>query len=97
MVFDSNGDLYFTDPNFGFKYETFIPFISDGYECQDCASTKNIYRVKSGSNDIELVANIEGMPNGIGISPDETRLYVADISRSKISVFENPKTVQIPL
>ena len=44
-----------------------------------------------------MIANIEGMPNGIGLSPDESKLYVADIGRSKISVFDNPKTAQIPL
>ena len=79
LVFKSNGDLYFTDPPFGLP-KTFddptkeLPF-------------QGVYRLGRDGRVTLLTREVKA-PNGIGFSPDESKLYVADSARAIWFVFE---------
>lgn len=69
VVFDKQGNLYFTDPPYGLLKQTEdstkqIPF-------------QGVYKVKPDGTVILLVDSLT-RPNGIGLSPDEKTLYVAN-------------------
>jgi len=74
----SDGTLYFTDPPYGLAgRKRMIPF-------------NGLFRLPAGSG--EPVAEWEGdadatRPNGVVLSPDESRLYLAD-TQGDVSVFE---------
>ena len=68
-VFHSNGWLYFTDPPYGLAG-------------QDADPTKEldfngIFRL-SPEGEVQLLVSDQTRPNGIGLSPDERTLYVAN-------------------
>ncbi len=67
-VFKSNGDLYFTDPPYGLpqRYE------DERRELDFCG----VYRL-SRDGKLTLLTDEMTRPNGIGFSPDEKTLYVA--------------------
>lgn len=67
-VFKSNGDLYFTDPPYGL-IETFK---DPARELDFCG----VYRL-SKNGKLTLLTDEMTAPNGIGFSPDEKTLYVA--------------------
>ncbi len=67
-VMMSNGDIYFTDPPYGLPERFDDPM----RELDFCG----VYRVKPTGELTLLTASIE-RPNGIGLSPDERTLYVA--------------------
>jgi gluconolactonase len=69
LVFKSNGDLYFTDPPYGLPLRDKDP----GRELD----WFGVYRL---GNDGKITLLTKGMtrPNGIGFSPDEKTLYVAN-------------------
>lgn len=66
LVFDKQGNLYFTDPPYGLLNDSLrqIPF-------------QGVYKVKTDGSVILLVDSLT-RPNGIGLSPDEKTLYVAN-------------------
>jgi gluconolactonase len=69
VVFDKQGNLYFTDPPYGLLKQTEdsskqIPF-------------QGVYKVKPDGSVILLVDSLT-RPNGIALSPDEKTLYVAN-------------------
>ncbi|HAC91347.1 MAG TPA: gluconolactonase [Planctomycetaceae bacterium] len=64
----SNGDIYFTDPPYGLP----AGFEDPRREQDFCG----VYRIKP-SGDIALMTSSIERPNGIGLSPDEKHLYVA--------------------
>jgi gluconolactonase len=74
LVFSRAGDLYFTDPPFGLP-QTYtdpakeLPF-------------SGVYRLSASGELALLTAELEG-PNGIGLSPDERTLYVANNNRER--------------
>ena len=68
LVFHSDGSLYFTDPPYGLAEQ-------DDDPAKEIA-VNGIYRLGS-DGDLALLANLT-RPNGIGLSPDESRLYVAN-------------------
>lgn len=74
LVCRSNGDIYFTDPPFGLPRQ----FDDPGREL----SFSGVYRL---STDDELTLLLDDLraPNGIGFSPDEQTLYVADSDQSR--------------
>ncbi|WDQ16583.1 SMP-30/gluconolactonase/LRE family protein [Rhodopirellula sp. P2] len=68
LVFDQTGNLYFTDPPYG------LPERAEDKrrELDFCG----VYRV-STSGEVTLLTDSIARPNGIGLSPDEKTLYVA--------------------
>ncbi len=74
VVFDKQGNFYFTDPPYGLAKQMEdstkeIPF-------------QGVYKVKPDGTVILLVDSLT-RPNGIGLSPDEKTLYVANSDRPK--------------
>ena len=67
-VFHSNGDLYFTDPPYGLPNRYDDP----RRELDFCG----VYRL-SADGELTLLTKEMTRPNGIGFSPDEKTLYVA--------------------
>jgi len=67
-VFKSNGDLYFTDPPYGLPMRYEDPH----RELDFCG----VYRL-TPSGQLSLLTDQMTRPNGIGFSPDEKTLYVA--------------------
>lgn len=67
-VFRSNGDLYFTDPPYGLQKGAEDP----ARELDFCG----VYRL-SADGKLVLLTREMTRPNGIGFSPDEKTLYVA--------------------
>jgi len=68
LVFHSDGSLYFTDPPYGLAAQDDDPAKE--------VSVNGIYRL-SADEELTLLAD-QTRPNGIGLSPDESRLYVAN-------------------
>ena len=70
----SDGTIYFTDPDYQIAGRT------------SETGTKGIYRL-APTNQVSVVDSQFVQPNGITLSPDETMLYVADTSASRIRRF----------
>ncbi|HXD87803.1 MAG TPA: SMP-30/gluconolactonase/LRE family protein [Urbifossiella sp.] len=68
LIFAKNGDLYFTDPPYGLPQQTKDP----GRELD----FQGVYRLSKGK--LTLLTKEMTRPNGIGLSPDEKTLYVAN-------------------
>ena len=75
LAYHTNGSLYFTDPPYG------LPSPED--RAQD---VNGIYRLDPDGT-VTLLADLQG-PNGIALSPDESRLYVADSSAGFWMVYD---------
>lgn len=74
LVYHSNGDLYFTDPPYGLPKGMDDP----GRELDYCG----VYRLgKDGK--LTLLTKEITRPNGIALSPDEKKLYVASSDPAK--------------
>jgi gluconolactonase len=81
LVYKSDGSLYFTDPPYG------LPTQSDN-DPEKELKVNGVFRIpaaeqqKPGApparNDLQLVIQDLGRPNGIAFSPDEKFLYVSD-------------------
>lgn len=69
VVFNSKGDLYFTDPPYG------LPGQSDGPTKE--LDFQGVYKL-SASGELTLLTDKLYRPNGIGLSPDEKTLYVSN-------------------
>ncbi len=67
-VFKSNGDLYFTDPSYGLEGVNNSPYKEQPHN--------GVYRLEADGN-VSLLTTQMTNPNGIGFSPDESVLYVA--------------------
>jgi gluconolactonase len=80
-VYKSNGDLYFTDPPYGFAKEDKDPAKELDFN--------GIFRLTSGGK-LELLVKDMTRPNGIALSPDEKKLYVAnsDMARKLWMVYD---------
>lgn len=68
-VYNSEGDLFFTDPPYGLK-KTFT-------DPERELNFTGVFRY-SAHGDLKLLTDKLNAPNGIGLSPDEKRLYVAN-------------------
>jgi gluconolactonase len=76
LVYKSNGDLYFTDPPYGFPGGNEDPTKELMFN--------GVYRVKP-NGEVTLMTRHLTFPNGIALSPDERIAYVA-VSDSKYAV-----------
>lgn len=68
-VYHSNGSLYFTDPPYGLPGRMEDP----GKEIP----FQGVYRL-SPSGEVELLTDEFTRPNGIALSPDESKIYIAN-------------------
>ena len=68
LLFAKNGDLYFTDPPYGLPLQTKDPARELDFQ--------GVYRLSKGK--LTLLTKEMTRPNGIGLSPDEKTLYVAN-------------------
>ena len=78
LVYHSRGDLYFTDPPYGLPKG----FEDPARELDYCG----VYRL-SPTGQVTLLTHEMTRPNGIGLSPDEKTLYVAQ-SDSKAAIWK---------
>lgn len=68
-VFHSNGNLYFTDPAYGME---------QGYgDPRRELDFTGVY-LSNPQGEVKLLSDQLSAPNGIGLSPDESKLYVAN-------------------
>lgn len=70
MAWHSSGWLYFTDPPYGLAGQDESP--------DKELEFNGVFRVNPADGAIELMADEQTRPNGIGFSPDEKTLYVAN-------------------
>ena len=86
IVVARDGSIYFTDPNYG-RMPVF------GVERDPDLDFNGVYRIPTGSKDLELVVErtLFTQPNGLCFSPDEKLLYINDTEQANIRVFENSK------
>lgn len=68
LVISSKGDVYFTDPSF-----------QCDSPCDDQPDNR-VYHYPTGGGDLQAIATNHADPNGITLSLDETRLYVAGLN-----------------
>ncbi|MBI1389363.1 MAG: SMP-30/gluconolactonase/LRE family protein [bacterium] len=88
VIVRSDGTVFFTDPDWGLEGRS----RELGFN--------GVYRVKPGGETV-LLDKDYAKPNGIGLSPDEQTLYVADDTRNIIRVYDldaegnvsNPRTL----
>jgi gluconolactonase len=74
LTFKSNGDVYFTDPPFG---------LPGGFDDPSKELPfQGVYRLSRDGTLTLLTAEVRA-PNGIGFSPDEKTLYVANADRGR--------------
>ncbi len=69
LVFDSNGNLFFTDPPFG------LPGV---FQDPGKAPVQGVFRLTPDGRLSRLVSDLVA-PNGLALSPDEKTLYVSDV------------------
>ena len=74
LVFSVNGDLYFTDPAYGFERGTRSP--------EKDLTFQGVYKMNKAGNITLLVDSIES-PNGIALFPGEKKLLVANSDNRK--------------
>ncbi|MEO0836773.1 MAG: SMP-30/gluconolactonase/LRE family protein [Cyanobacteria bacterium J06642_3] len=75
LVVKSDGSIYFTDPPYGIKPE------------QEELGFYGVYRLEQDGT-LTLLVDDFVRPNGITLSPDETKLYVNDSQEGHIRVFD---------
>ena len=90
LVFSKTGEIYFTDPAFGF-------FDLNTFEILETPLREldffGVYKFDTQSKILSLVTDTVDLPNGIGLSPDEKTLYV-----NKMGMLDqNPKVLKINL
>jgi gluconolactonase len=73
-VYNTKGDLYFTDPPYGLLKQNADPAKELDFN--------GVYRL-SKSGELTLLTREMTFPNGIGLSPDEKTLYVANSDPAK--------------
>jgi len=80
VIVKSDGTIWFTDPPYGINSDV------EGYPAQSEVGSNNVYRLdKDGT--VHCVANDFDKPNGLALSPDETKLYIADSGAIKGASF----------
>ena len=77
-VFSANGDLYFTDPAYGMEFRYKDPKREMDFT--------GVFKF-STEGEISLLTDQLSAPNGIGLSPDEKKLYVANSGGGENSIW----------
>jgi gluconolactonase len=76
VVVKSDGSIWFTDPSYGIDHD--YEGLRQERELDGC----HVYRVDPDTAEVTRVADDFARPNGLGFSPDESRLYIADSGRT---------------
>jgi len=79
VIVARDGSILFTDPTFG-RMPVF------GEERDQELSIQGVYRLLP-TNELQLLYDKCSQPNGLCLSPDETRLYVNDTARAHVLAF----------
>lgn len=72
VVVKSDGSIWFTDPAYGIESDY------EGWRAKSEIGACHVYRVDPETGSCAIAADDFVRPNGIGFSPDEKRLYIAD-------------------
>ncbi|WP_030865053.1 SMP-30/gluconolactonase/LRE family protein [Streptomyces sp. NRRL S-37] len=80
-VVRSDGTIWFSDPDFGITSDY------EGHRAESEIGACNVYRIDPLSGDIHLAADGFEGPNGVVLSPDESRLYVSDSRAARIHTY----------
>jgi gluconolactonase len=79
LVFNKQGDLYFTDPPYGLLLNGASDEKMPGREMDYCG----VFRLSRDGKQLTLLTKELSRPNGIAFSPDEKTLYVANSDPKK--------------
>ena len=77
-VYNSHGDLFFTDPAYGMELRYKDPKREMDFT--------GVFKL-SAEGDLTLITDQMSAPNGIGLSPDESKLYVANSGGGENSIW----------
>ncbi|MFF5159282.1 SMP-30/gluconolactonase/LRE family protein [Streptomyces sp. NPDC000348] len=80
-VVRSDGTIWFSDPDFGITSDY------EGHRAESEIGACNVYRIDPLSGHVHLAADGFEGPNGVVLSPDESRLYVSDSRAARIHVY----------
>jgi gluconolactonase len=83
LVVKSDGAIYWTDPASALSIAIFSPDDLQQYLDFQC-----VFRLSPDGSTMTPVADDFASPNGLAFSPDESLLYVNDIARRLINVYE---------
>ncbi|RFU40328.1 SMP-30/gluconolactonase/LRE family protein [Actinomadura logoneensis] len=81
-VVRSDGTVWFSDPDFGILSDY------EGHRAESEIGACNLYRIDPATGEVVLAADGFDGPNGVILSPDESRLYVSDTRAARIHVFD---------
>ena len=93
VVVAPNGDVYFTDPVYGFLKKQFLnekgdptdePYLDEAVAAVG-AGVKGVYRWRAGGGALELVTDLLKRPNGLAFSPDGQTLWVSNSDKDALS------------
>jgi len=82
VVVSADGAVWFTDPPYGITTDY------EGERAEPEIDGCHVYRVDPGTGEVDAVATDFERPNGLALSVDGTRLYVADTHRRHLRVFD---------
>ncbi|MFT5884398.1 MAG: sugar lactone lactonase YvrE [Arcticibacterium sp.] len=80
LIMDKAGNIYFTDPPYGLDPDL-LPEL-------DYSGVFKLYP----DGKIELISKDLARPNGLALSPDETKLYVANSEKATLMVYDLKET-----
>jgi gluconolactonase len=78
VIVASDGTIWFSDPTYGIDSDY------EGRRAQSEIGRSRLYRVDPGTGAVKVAADHFVQPNGLALSADERRLYVADSGRSHV-------------
>ena len=81
VIVRSDGTIYFTDPNFGLTAEF-------GVLAQQEQPFQGVYSIHPATQELKLLVDTFGQPNGLAFSPDEKRLYIDDSATQEVHVYD---------
>ena len=91
VVVAPNGDVYFTDPVYGFLKKQFLdengepvdqPYLDEAVAAVGAGVT-GVYRWRAGGGALELVTDLLNRPNGLAFSPDGQTLWVSSSDKNQ--------------